>query len=177
MVIKPSVAQGFDAGPADPLQFGLIDPVILELGATYLYIAPFVVFVMGILVVPASLVFLFLIILPLYVPTSSTEGGARKLSHSGRGGTSPFSRNADCVNRIICEMSNRNQIEERGIQRTRQPIVRASPTTQYNYYTDRHANIEGSPRKRKLFQNSPCVRFVCKPYDLFIKIRNSLRGS
>lgn len=36
MVIKPSVAQGFDAGPADPLQFGLIDPVILELGATYL---------------------------------------------------------------------------------------------------------------------------------------------
>lgn len=103
-LVKTSYSQGFDAGPeADPLKLGQIDPVILELGATYLYITPFVVFLMGILVIPVTLVFLFLIIIPLYVPTSSTEGGRTF------GG---MSMTGDCVSRILCEIMKPPNVNE-----------------------------------------------------------------
>lgn len=107
-------AQGIDVGPvADPLKFGLIDPLVLEVGATYLLVAPFVVFVMGILVIPVTLVFLFLIILPLYVPTSPSHEGRSLRSgiqfnpSEWRSSSSSYFTN-NCIKRIICEISDGN---------------------------------------------------------------------
>jgi hypothetical protein len=102
--------QGFDAGPIpDPLRLGLIDPVALELGATYLFVAPFVIFVLGILIIPVSLVFLILIIIPLYVPTANSNPA------HGRAGTQSFRdvlKNSECLDRIICEISGFKGVEE-----------------------------------------------------------------
>jgi len=115
LVIKESKSQGFDAGEADPLGFGLIDPVSLEIAATYVFIVPFVIFLVGILVIPASLVIMFLIAQPIFVPTDLTEGRRRKRSIISNSASARRQNLVDyvtdllmksqCMNRVMCEVN------------------------------------------------------------------------
>jgi len=53
----------------DPFKLGLIDPGFLEVGATYIFAVPLIVFTFGLLVIPAMTVVIFLFVLPLIIPS------------------------------------------------------------------------------------------------------------
>lgn len=73
------VSEGLDVGPADPFKYGKIEPVSLELASIYVFIVPFVIFVFGIIFVPANLVIIFLFVIPFLVPNRNPERIRRSL--------------------------------------------------------------------------------------------------
>jgi hypothetical protein len=113
-------AQGIDVGAADPLKFGQIDPLSLEIASTYVFIIPFVIFTVGILAIPASLVIVFLVLQPFIIPPEAV--GTRRRRRKKRNAelssdnnynyeslidrTMKFISKSDCLNQVICRMSD-----------------------------------------------------------------------
>jgi hypothetical protein len=119
VIFKSVSAQGIDVGAADPLKFGQIDPLSLEIASTYVFIIPFVIFTVGILAIPASLVVVFLVLQPFIIPPEAV--GTRRKRRKKRNiwnenrneslidSTMKFISKSDCLNQVICRMSDHHE--------------------------------------------------------------------
>jgi hypothetical protein len=103
----------------DSLNFGLLDNLYWEVGTSFLFIIPFLIFLFGVVAIPASLVITYLVLLPLIVPPES-EAARRRKKRSQREtninndssmintAMNVLSR-SDCLNQVICRIGERQE--------------------------------------------------------------------
>jgi hypothetical protein len=109
----------------DSLNFGLLDNLSWEVGSSLLFIIPFLIFLFGVVAIPASLVITYLVLLPLIVPPES-EGARRRNRRNQRetninndssmiNSAMRFLSKSDCLNQVICRIgeSQKRTVRER----------------------------------------------------------------